>query len=276
MQPGDSLVDKMFEEGIKNADAFIIVLSCISVTKKWVKEELNASAVKRINSGSKIIPVIIENCEIPEVLKSTVWTKINNLQVDDQLIQLVVSSILGINQKPELGELPQYAKKVIDVLPGLNIADSIVFKLICDEAMKSQDFWMTPDNLIEGIKKFDINEDQLFQSLEILESEYFIKGTKNEAGYIMFFEITTFGFDKYVRKFISEYDEKTTTIIALIVNKNIYSGEKLAEDSQIEIVLVNHILNMLESNGYLKLISTESGSLIIAEVSPKLKRILDK
>lgn len=33
---GDSLVGKIFEEGIKNADAFIIVISAISSTKKWV------------------------------------------------------------------------------------------------------------------------------------------------------------------------------------------------------------------------------------------------
>jgi histidyl-tRNA synthetase len=33
MLPGDSLVDKIFEEGIKNASAFIVVLSSNSVNK---------------------------------------------------------------------------------------------------------------------------------------------------------------------------------------------------------------------------------------------------
>ncbi|WP_232414365.1 toll/interleukin-1 receptor domain-containing protein [Leptospira kirschneri] len=36
MRPGD----RIFEEGIKNADAFIIVLSKNSVNKPWVREEL--------------------------------------------------------------------------------------------------------------------------------------------------------------------------------------------------------------------------------------------
>ena len=49
--PGDSLVDKIFEEGIKNAEAILIVLSQSSVQKKWVREELNASVVKRIEKG---------------------------------------------------------------------------------------------------------------------------------------------------------------------------------------------------------------------------------
>ncbi len=43
MKPGDSLVDKIFEEGLKEASAVIIVLSTNSVRKPWVLEELNTS-----------------------------------------------------------------------------------------------------------------------------------------------------------------------------------------------------------------------------------------
>jgi hypothetical protein len=76
MFPGDSLIDKIFEEGLKNSQAVIIVLSKNSVKKRWVKEELNASMVKKINDGSKLIPVVIDDCDVPECLLSTVWQKI--------------------------------------------------------------------------------------------------------------------------------------------------------------------------------------------------------
>jgi len=46
MLPGDSLVDKIFEEGIKDAEAFIVILSKNSILKPWVREELNAGFVK--------------------------------------------------------------------------------------------------------------------------------------------------------------------------------------------------------------------------------------
>ena len=39
--PGDSLVQKIFEEGVKDAEAVIIVLSEHSVDKPWVREELS-------------------------------------------------------------------------------------------------------------------------------------------------------------------------------------------------------------------------------------------
>ena len=39
--PGDSLVQKISEEGLKDAEAVIIVLSEHSVDKPWVREELS-------------------------------------------------------------------------------------------------------------------------------------------------------------------------------------------------------------------------------------------
>ncbi len=35
--PGDSLVDRLFEEGLKNAQAVLIVVSAVSVEKPWVR-----------------------------------------------------------------------------------------------------------------------------------------------------------------------------------------------------------------------------------------------
>ena len=71
MLPGDSLVDKIFEEGIKDAAAFIVVLSNISVQKKWDREEMNAAFIVRLSRQCKVIPVVIDKCDVPEALKST-------------------------------------------------------------------------------------------------------------------------------------------------------------------------------------------------------------
>lgn len=48
IRAGDSLVQRIFEEGIRNADVIVVVLSKISTSKKWVREELDAALVKRI------------------------------------------------------------------------------------------------------------------------------------------------------------------------------------------------------------------------------------
>lgn len=46
-------MDKIFEEGLRQAAAVIVVLSANSVGKPWVREEINAGFIKRFNSGSE-------------------------------------------------------------------------------------------------------------------------------------------------------------------------------------------------------------------------------
>ncbi len=106
MKPGDSLVDKIFEEGLRNAQAVIIVLSAASVNKPWVREELNLSVVKRIGKGLKIIPVVIDACEVPEALQSTIWQRIDDLQQYDDAFQRILDAVFDRSPKPPLGEKP--------------------------------------------------------------------------------------------------------------------------------------------------------------------------
>jgi hypothetical protein len=71
MLPGDSLVDKIFNEGLKSCTAFIVVLSHNSISSKWVREELNAGIIKRIEDNTKLIPIRLDGCEVPIALKDT-------------------------------------------------------------------------------------------------------------------------------------------------------------------------------------------------------------
>lgn len=77
--PGDSLVNKIFNEGIGQADKAIIVLSENSVTSRWVNEELDSVVVKKIEGKCRLIPIIIDNCSIPTALKHLKYVKISNL-----------------------------------------------------------------------------------------------------------------------------------------------------------------------------------------------------
>ncbi len=49
MLPGDKLVTKVFEEGLKQSDAVIVVLSAVSTAKPFVRKELDAAVIKSIN-----------------------------------------------------------------------------------------------------------------------------------------------------------------------------------------------------------------------------------
>ena len=56
---GDSLIEKI-QAGIKWTDWLIVVLSPVSVTSKWVKEELNAALSGQLRGRAiGILPVLL-------------------------------------------------------------------------------------------------------------------------------------------------------------------------------------------------------------------------
>lgn len=144
MLPGDSLVDKIFEEGIKEAQAFIIVLSKFSVQKPWVREELNAALVKRVNNGSKLIPVVIDDCEVPEALKSTIWEKVEDIKSFDANMDRIVASIFGATDKPPLGSAPDYTKSFVQPIGQLSNIDSLVLRMSCEKLIETGDQIIKP------------------------------------------------------------------------------------------------------------------------------------
>ena len=69
LQPGDSLVGKIFSEGIRDAQFFLILLSPSSTSSSWVRHELDTGVVRRLEGMTHLIPVIIQSTDVPTALK---------------------------------------------------------------------------------------------------------------------------------------------------------------------------------------------------------------
>lgn len=67
MKPGDRLIDRIFEEGIGQSDTLIVVLSDKSMNKPWVREEMDAGFVRRVQGKMRLIPVVIRECGVAPV-----------------------------------------------------------------------------------------------------------------------------------------------------------------------------------------------------------------
>jgi hypothetical protein len=274
MFPGDSLIDKIFEEGLKNSQAVIIVLSKNSVNKKWVREELNASIVKRINEGSKLIPVIIDDCDVPECLLSTVWQKIQNINNYENELDRVIMSIFSHIKKPPLGSPPRYTNTIVDIVQGLTEIDSIILDIACQKAFEKRDLWIDFGEVYGHLKGLDIPDAEIMESFAILGRRGYIKSERALNGDIHLFLITDYAIDDYIRRKFINYDDIINLVSYNIINNNIDNNYKIAKCINQPIILVNHILTVLESRGFLKCSRVNSGDIFISNISPELKRIL--
>jgi len=69
MRPGDSIVSKI-EAGIADSNVLLILLSKASTKSSWVRAEINAFFNKAVaDRNIRIIPVLIENVELPPLLR---------------------------------------------------------------------------------------------------------------------------------------------------------------------------------------------------------------
>lgn len=109
--PGDSLVSRIFDEGLANADAFIVVLSLTSVTKPWVREELYSAFIRRIQSGrtKRLIPILLDETVTPRI----------------------IAQIHGQSDRPPVGSKPPYL--ATQLVWTDDPQDETVFNLIVDE-----------------------------------------------------------------------------------------------------------------------------------------------
>lgn len=137
MQGGDSLVQRIFECGIAEADAFVVVLSHTSIAKPWVREELDAGVVRRINSDGavRLIPVVLDDgVDVPMALQHLLWLSVPHLTLDG-VVDEIVRVVYGGSTKPQLGPPPAYTSNQSKYLTE-DPVDRVVFGLIVEEWQK--------------------------------------------------------------------------------------------------------------------------------------------
>lgn len=274
MLPGHSLVDKIFEEGLKDAQAVIVVLSRVSVEKPWVREELNAAVVKRINTGSKLIPVVIDDCEVPEALKSTLWQRIENLEYYEESFNRILAAIFGTSDKPPLGAPPSYTPHLANTIGSLTKVDSLVLRLACEEALAKGSDFIKPGELYLKDGKELLPEAELNDAIEVLEQQHLVRVHHTIGGGMPWFRITTHGFEKYAQACIPEYAAFVRDVASALVNRQKESDQAIAADLDKPLFIVQHILQVLEDAGHLTLSKTISGRQHVYNVAASLRRAL--
>ncbi len=277
MKPGDSLVDKIFEEGLKEARAVVIVLSATSIQKPWVREELNTAVVNRISRGTKLIPVVIDNCEVPESLRSTVWQRVDDLGNYGEGLQRILSVIFDVNDKPAIGTPPARFSGSAPLIGGLSRVDDLVLrviaKLVIDEDMGGLLEW---DRLRQELSLKDVPQQELLDSLDILEQHYFIKIGRVLGAPLSHVVLTAFGFQQYAEAYVDDYQDTVNQIAALLINENVRQNDELAGRVKKPVPFIDFILDLMENNNYIKVSKYVGGQSHVWDVSASLRRALQQ
>jgi len=274
--PGDSLVEKIFNEGIGQSNTAIFVVSENSINSQWVKEELNSAVIKKIEGKCRIIPIIVDRCPIPTVLKHLKYVKIDNLADYENEYREILASIFEQTSKPPLGNPPIYLNSINLFSSDLSNVDLWILESLCKSALSS-DFphIESVDKFIQGAKDSGITDEQISDSLEILANRGYITRTVVISGRTSSIQIPTFTLDTYCRQNIKNYENLELSIISCIVNDKKLRTREIAAQINAPNCLVTQILNSLESRGKIANVHLFDGSVIVRSKNfAELKRML--
>ncbi len=276
IRPGDSLVEKIFEEGIGGADAVILVISSWSVDKPWVRQELDASVVARIQRGTLLIPVVLDGCEPPVSLQATLYIRVDDLDELDEPVGKVVDSVFGYTAKPELGQPPSYIRELATAFTYLSKQDRIVLSGFAEQAFSKASSMADTDAVWRRLEKRGVPREVFLESLQALEERGYLREPGIAAEIQPFFFVTWNSLGEYFESVDPEYPEKTDRIAAAIIN-----GERFIADVTLAQLLavpkfeVIVILHQLENRGLLRLGETASGFLVESKKASLKRAVRD-
>ena len=269
---GDSLI-KLFDK-IEESDVFIIIISDDSVKSKWVKEELSAGFIRKIEEGTKVIPIIIDrDAKIPSSLKHIKHCKINDINDYIEEYKELRNSMLGISKKPQRGSKPKYASsKPID---GLNILDSLVIQKL-GNSLHFKNNMFSFKEIIE-LTDGEFSENDVFESVQVLEESYILNcnyGIGSKFPYTI--KLTPRGVILYGFNYDSEMESYIKDVVSIILNDKVHSNTEICDKTKTPKFIVDALLDLFIMNGYIKGSKTIAGTIIIYSLTGNGKRQLKK
>lgn len=272
IQPGDSLVQKIFDEGLHGAAAVIIVLSSNSVNKPWVREEIDASFVQKLTKQTRLIPVIIDECDVPAPVQHLLWVKIGKMDAYNTELDRIVNAIYGQTEKPPLGPAPKFHSQTIP-FPGLNFVDSAIFQLVYELIIQTNSTILSFDGFKSETGKLDISDEGATESLQILANQGLLRITSTLGSAVAMVQPTVSGFGKYLSATRTDYEAIFRTVAAEIVNSQVHAATQIADRLNEPRQVVEHVIDVFAARNWLKATKTTSGY-VIFQTSPELRRFL--
>ena len=278
IRPGDSLVKKLFDEGVAAVDAVIVVVSQYSADKPWVRAELDAAVVRRITENTRLIPVRLDGADMPAPLQMLVWH--DAARTEDGIrhaARLIADTLHGRDTRPAVAPPPAYTSAVR--VPGLTAADSALLTLLAEEAISADTLLHVPwPAVVARAASQGLDEAMATESLAVLEQRYYAKRRPIHAGgAIVAVELAPRGFRAVVDAIVPDAETARQRIIASLVNTPPDSTtvvDDLATLTGTPSLFVLQFLRELEAEGLLTVVLTLGGYSRVAATSPALRRLL--
>ncbi|MFF5495789.1 tetratricopeptide repeat protein [Streptomyces aquilus] len=97
---GGELVAPQLQEGLANADALVAVVSPSWIASGWCGEEFAAAMTAAVEQGKRLIPVVIDEAELPPFIASRLYVDFRGWASSDEYLERVRQVEQAVRRKP--------------------------------------------------------------------------------------------------------------------------------------------------------------------------------
>lgn len=184
---GDSLTDRIFEQGIANADVFIVVLSENTASSNWVRAELEVGLVRRIGKQCRLIPVVLDGVPVPVALEGTLQRRISDVNSYDDEFEALLRSVLSQTSTPTLGRPPTYA--ATPAIPGLTNADTVVLHRLAEVAIATESLLVDGSELHASVGGDGLSDQAVIEAIHAIDARGLIKEARQFGSRIQYVHV---------------------------------------------------------------------------------------
>ncbi len=252
--PGDSLVEKIFREGLAHSQFFFVVLSQASVNSRWVKEELDVATVRRVEGFTRVVPLLMEDCDIPLSLRSL---RCIDMRKDfDAGVHELTKLVYGINDRPALGPIPLPIQGLEKSIGGLSREASTVGRILLQQTdLDAGSMPQVGGNEIQQLTK--LTPQEINDAVDELEVNGLAKTIKwlgtapYDFGVVMLTSVTFREFAEFL-----DYDpnEDIQVVIQAISATGGLTGEALADQTGLSPGRLNRAVDYIDDYGLAQII----------------------
>ncbi len=250
IRPGDSIVTKIFEEGLADAEAFLIVLSKDSVRSDWVREELNVATVRRIEDLTRVIPVLKEDVEVPTALRTMHWV---DMRTDFAAgVRSILNVLAGVSERPPLGERPAHLRSIIQPVAGLSrLASTVGFHLL--EATDVDEPFLRAVRNAELAEALKLTPVEVNDAVDELESQGLAETNKELGTHpfdFAFVEATYLLFHAFEDLLFYSPKDDVKVVLASIAALGSAEGAELQQHTSLSPGRLNRAVEYIKDHGY--------------------------
>ena len=271
IEPGDDLINKLFNEGLGNATTVLFIMTPTSLQKPWVRHELSNAVTRHIKGELRLIPILAQECDVPQSVVSLLWIDWDKEGGVEGVADKVAKTIFGHSDRPPLGNAPAYTQADAIEIPGITPMDSLVLESLYEAALKDGPTLLQWHQMEEFATERGIDYETAEESMAVLCERGFLHSHSFNSFVV---DVPSFLMLNIAKTKGLPVEELRTKVAGMILNEEEHDLNSIAERLTIPRGLACAIGESFRDEGFLQMSYSSGRGADIYLPTPGFKRWL--